>query len=344
VIRFVCLLFLSVTLFALAGCVVPPGATTPITATEVTASGEEPAATAIPATADPSACRTIGHDMGETQVCGTPTKVVVLGPHMLDILLSLGLQAAGFAETSQINEEEFGKPVGAIAYLEPYVTELPINVGSREEPNLEVLTLLKPDLILSELRDEDQLALLQQIAPTLAYRGNRTAEWQRTIVPIATALNIPAEADRVIDEYAAFLAEKRAELAPIIAAHPRLIFMPRNQDGRITIFTPKSWAGDLLVNLGFELVYVADGEEVDTEASVEIMPTFNTDTIIVGASGTTTPAIAQEMWTSNAVLSALPASQAGRVHFVDYQLWSRVRGPIAARLVTEELISLLAQP
>jgi len=89
-------LFLSVTLFALAGCVVPPGATTPITATEVTASGEEPAATAIPATADPSACRTIGHDMGETQVCGTPTKVVVLGPHMLDILLSLGLLGGGF--------------------------------------------------------------------------------------------------------------------------------------------------------------------------------------------------------------------------------------------------------
>jgi iron complex transport system substrate-binding protein len=72
------------------------------------------------------------------------------------------------------------------------------------------------------------------------------------------------------------------------------------------------------------------------------MPTLETDTIIIGASGTATPDMAQELWTGNAVLMAHPASQAGRVYFVDYQLWSRLRGPTAARLVVEELTSLLA--
>jgi hypothetical protein len=71
------------------------------------------------------------------------------------------------------------------------------------------------------------------------------------------------------------------------------------------------------------------------------MPELATDTIIVGASGTATPEMAAELWTGNAVLMAHPASVAGRVFFADYQLWSRLRGPIAVRLVTEELIGFL---
>lgn len=232
--------------------------------------------------------------MGETEVCGTPRKVVPLGPHMLDLMLSLGVQPAGFAETQYINEEAFGKPVEQIAYLGPYVETMPINVGDRADPNLEVLALIKPDLILSELREEDQRALLQQIAPTIAFRGNRADEWQRTIEPVAQALNLPQEAVRVISEHEAYLAEKRAELAPRVAQFPRIMFVPQNQEGVLAIFTPNSWAGDLLVDLGFELVHLP-GDDTSVNASVEIMPTLSTDLIIVRASGTATPELAEEM-------------------------------------------------
>lgn len=296
------------------------------------------------ATGDATTCRTITHDMGETEICGTPQKVVALGPHMLDLLLSLGVQPAGFAETQFINEEDFGKPVAEIAYLGPYVETMPINVGDRVDPNLEVLTLLKPDLILSELRDEDQLALLNQIAPTIAFRGNRADEWQRTIGPIAAALNIPQEAERVIAEHEAFIAAARAQLAPIVAEHPRLIFASQNQEGALATFTHTGWIGDLLADLGFELVFQpGDASLTATEVSVELMPTLPADLIIIGASSTATPALAEELWTGNPVLMALPASQAGRVYFVDYQLWSRLRGPITTRLVVEDLLRLVGE-
>ena len=328
----------SLGLLILAGCVAP-AAPQPLATPATTA--ESP--TAAPATTAPNAdtdCRTITHDMGETEVCGTPTKIIALGPHMFDMLLALGVQATGFAETQYINEDEWGTPVGNILYLGDYVETMPINVGDRRDPNLEVITSLQPDLILSELRDEAQLQLLQQIAPTLAYRGNQADEWQRTIVSIANALNIPDEATRVIAEHEAYLEEKRAELAPIIAEYPRVSFTAQNQEGVLATFTTNSWAGDLLADLGFELAYFP-GDGTATEASVEQMPELATDTFIIGASGTATPELAEEVWTGNAVLMAHPASVAGRVYFVDYQLWSRLRGPIAARLVTEELISLL---
>ena len=327
-------LSLLLLLLTLTACVAPavPAATTAPTV----APAEAPAASA-PTSDD---CRVITHDMGETEVCGTPKTVIALGPHMLDILLSLGVQAAGFAETQYINEKDWGKPVGNILYLGDYVETMPVNVGDRQDPNLEVMTALKPDLILSELRDEPQLELLQQIAPTIAYRGNQADDWQRTIVPIAAALNIPAEADRVMAEHEAYLEEKRAELAPLVAEYPRISFVSQNQEGVISTFTSVSWAGGLLEDLGFELAFLP-GDSTATELSVEQMPELATDTIIVGASGTATPELAQELWTGNAVLMAHPASVAGRVFFVDYQLWSRLRGPIAARLVAEELIQYL---
>jgi iron complex transport system substrate-binding protein len=330
---------LLVLVLALTACVAPaaPAATTAApTEAAAEAEGETPAAEEEAA----SDCRMIPHDMGETEVCGTPTTVIALGPHMLDILLSLGVQAAGFAETQYINEEEWGKPVGNILYLGPYVETMPVNVGDRQDPNLEVLTELQPDLILSELRDEAQLELLQQIAPTIAYRGNQADDWQRTIVPIAAALNIPAEADRVMAEHEAYLAEKRTELASLVAETPRISFVSQNQEGVVSTFTTNSWAGDLLADLGFEVAFFPS-DSTATEISVEQMPELETDTIIIGASGTATPEMAEELWTGNPVLMAHPASTAGRVYYVDYQLWSRLRGPIAARLVTEELIKLL---
>ncbi len=44
-----------------------------------------------------SNCRIVKHDMGETQVCGQPQKIVALSPHLLDLLLSLNRQPAGYA-------------------------------------------------------------------------------------------------------------------------------------------------------------------------------------------------------------------------------------------------------
>ncbi|MEN9519635.1 MAG: hypothetical protein RLZZ381_2223, partial [Cyanobacteriota bacterium] len=43
-------------------------------------------------------CRTIEHEVGETEVCGQPERIVVLGPYVLEPLLTLGVQPIGFAD------------------------------------------------------------------------------------------------------------------------------------------------------------------------------------------------------------------------------------------------------
>lgn len=79
-------------------------------------------------------CRTINHDVGSTRVCGQPQRIAVLAPHMLDILLSLGLQPAGYAE---FTTSGIGEPTRHIPVLGPFVTSTPINLGLRNTPSLE---------------------------------------------------------------------------------------------------------------------------------------------------------------------------------------------------------------
>ncbi|PIG95259.1 hypothetical protein [Gloeocapsopsis sp. IPPAS B-1203] len=49
----------------------------------------------------------------------------------------------------------------------------------------------------------------------------------------------------------------------------------------------------------------------------------------------------RERWQQNAVLRSLCAYQNNQVYFVDYQLWSRIRGAIAADLIVDNVQELL---
>ncbi|MEM9092315.1 MAG: hypothetical protein AAGC93_26725 [Cyanobacteria bacterium P01_F01_bin.53] len=84
-----------------------------------------------------SGCRVIQHDLGETEVCGQPQKVVTLSAHILDLLLSLDVQP--FASTLTLNVhtgEVFDKPARQIPYLGERLTGQPINLGRDHTPSL----------------------------------------------------------------------------------------------------------------------------------------------------------------------------------------------------------------
>jgi ABC-type Fe3+-hydroxamate transport system substrate-binding protein len=117
--------------------------------------------------------------MGETQVCGQPQKIVALSPHLLDLLLSLDHQPAGYAEVFPFHKGKyFDNPSQQIPYLGDRVTSQPINLGNRNEPSLERLIKLKPDLILGEVETIDKLTgyfrrLLRLYSGTIArLKGN----------------------------------------------------------------------------------------------------------------------------------------------------------------------------
>jgi iron complex transport system substrate-binding protein len=303
----------------------------------------QPQPTAAPAT-PVGPCRSIAHAVGTTEICGQPQRIAVLGPHMLDLLLSLGLQPAGYAEFATTG---IGEPTADIPVLGDLVTTQPLYLGLRNTPSLEALVRLQPDLILGEAFIQTYYPQLSQIAPTLLYPSSQKDEWQQGLQGVAQALNRQAQAEQVIAAYEETLASTREALAPITAAHPQILLISAYQLPKsLVVVEPSSYLGGLFTDMGFEVVTPAGGA---TEGlSVETLPMLDqADTILAfvsdhmqdGAMSRT-----QQFWQRHPITQSLAASQNQRVYFLDAYLWFNIRGPIAATRILTQIPNLLNAP
>ena len=307
-----------------------------------------------------SNCRVVKHDVGETKVCGQPQKIVALSPHLLDLLLSLNRQPVGYAEVFPFHKgESFDHPSQQIPYLGDRITSQPINLGNRDEPSLERLIKLKPDLILGEAgNNRDTYGLLSRIAPTLLWDG-RTAKgkWQQSIRQLAQAVGDEKQAEAVIAAYKQRVTAARAEFAPIIAAHPHLLLLGANRlSSDLAIVSGKGYLGELLEGLGFQFVSAPLRANVAsvTSVSLELLPQLGTADMIFILGHDLSPnrqslnsvlnsqtSVIEKEWNDNAIAQTLKASKENRVYFVTYYLWNGLNGPIGAELILNQLRQLL---
>ncbi|ESA33708.1 iron abc transporter substrate-binding protein [Leptolyngbya sp. Heron Island J] len=314
-----------------------------------------------------SGCRIVQHDLGETEICGQPQKVVTLSAHILDLLLSLDVQP--FASTLPLNAhtgEVFNDPARQIPYLGERLTGQPINLGRDHTPSLEALVGLKPDLIVGEGgRNADEYELLSEIAPTLLW-NDRTAlgKWQESLQDLATALGMDTKAETVIQQYEAAIASARADLVEVVAAHPKLLLLGANRlDEGFVVIAPDSYLGALLAGIGFQIIPPpAAAINASTPLmSIEALPELNdADTIIVlGWNFDTSEGLEksdpsadtsmgdllethqvktiQQDWQTNSIAQSLTASQENRVYFTTFYKWNGLNGPIGAELILEQL-------
>ncbi|WP_369902374.1 ABC transporter substrate-binding protein [Bacillus manliponensis] len=152
---------------------------------------------------------TIKHAEGETKLDKPAKKVVVLEWVYSEDLLALGVQPVGMADIENYNkwvntEVKPGKDV--------------VDVGTRQQPNLEEISKLKPDLIITasfrakEIKDE-----LEQIAPTILFdpstnNDNHLTEMTETFNQIAKAVGKEAEAEKVLKEMDKTFADAKAKI------------------------------------------------------------------------------------------------------------------------------------
>ena len=308
-------------------------------------------------------CRVLEHDLGETEVCGQPQDVAVLGVHSLDLLLSLDVQPTGYAASSAHREEVFDHPEQQIPYLGHLVTTQPVNLGRGVEPSLEKLTALKPDLIVGEASRLDNYDLLTQIAPTLQWQ-NRMAkgQWQESLRTIAMALGQSKKAEEVIQQYEASITDARADLADVVAANPKLLLLGASRlDEGAFVIGADSYLGELLGGVGFQLIAQPNAAGT-APISIETLPELDdADTIIVlgydlnasneqleNSDSSTDISIEdlletnqvqpiQQDWENNAIAQSLTASQENRVYFATFYKWNALNGAIGAELVLADL-------
>ncbi|MEO1348179.1 MAG: iron-siderophore ABC transporter substrate-binding protein [Cyanobacteria bacterium J06635_15] len=308
-------------------------------------------------------CRVLEHDLGTTEICGQPQNVAVLGVHSLDLLLSLDVQPAGYAASSAHDGEVFDNPAQQIPYLGHRLTTQPVSLGRGGEPSLEKLAALQPDLIVGEASRGNNYDLLAQIAPTLQWQ-NRMArgQWWESLQTIAAALRLDEKAEEVIQQYEARIADARADLADVVATHPKLLLLGANRlDEGAFVISADSYLGELLDGVGFQLISQPT-TNTNAPISIEALPELDdADTIIIlgynfdvsdgqldNPDSSTDMSMEelletyqvktiQQDWQESAIAQSLTASQENRVYFATFYKWNALNGPIGAELILEQL-------
>lgn len=207
---------------------------------------------------------TITGSNGEVTLDHPAKKVVVLEWTYAEDLLALGIQPAGMADI-----QEYHNWVNIDAKLSDEVAD----VGGRQEPNLEAIAALEPDLIIGvSFRHDAMIKDLEKIAPTVIFNPypqdesiDLYQEMTTTFKEIAKAVDKTAEADKVLADLDAKYDEAKAEIDKADLKTKDIILTlaySGPQAPEIRVFTPNSMASQILEKIGLKNIHVPDQFEV----------------------------------------------------------------------------------
>ena len=267
-------------------------------------------------------------------VPATPERVVTLNEIDLDTALTLGVTPIG-----TVNGRGQAAPP---RYLEGKVPSGIKVVGDLDNPNLETLLELEPDLILTGPVKPEQLAILNEIAPTVV--TFKWAEpWQSSMQRTAHILNKDAEAKAFMDRYEARVAEARERLKD----HQGETFsiVRWNPKGPSYMFKD-AFSSTVVEDVG--LVRPAHqqdpGHTHSMALSLESLELLDADWLVIGTLATSGEAVeALSQAEETPAFRQLSAIQAKRFAAVDGSLWTSLGGPMAALQVIEDVESIVSK-
>ncbi|MCA3748823.1 MAG: iron-siderophore ABC transporter substrate-binding protein, partial [Rubrobacter sp.] len=193
--------------------------------------------------------RVIEHAMGKTEVPAKPERVVVLDTGELDSAITLGVKPVGAVEAVP--------GMGLPEYLGEKTRGIEL-VGTIEQPNLEKIAALDPDLILSsKLRHEKIYDQLSEIAPTV-FTETTGVTWKQNFELHAKALGRTERAEEVKREYWEHVEELRDKLGEKPWPEVSVVrFVP----GDTRIYQKENFIGTVLEDVGLPRPESQDVEE-----------------------------------------------------------------------------------
>lgn len=263
--------------------------------------------------------RRIPHAAGETIIKGTPTRVVALEFRYVEHLLSLGLSPVGAADLAG-----YRRLVGVGAEGLAHTAD----VGTRQEPNLEAIAALKPDLIIGfAFRHAGIYDRLSAIAPTLLFNytdlpegGPRQLDYMKhELAAIADATGRIDAAKNALDRMETAIAKARNTLqAANLAAAPFAFAQFIDNSPKLRLFTGHSITVQILEEIGLRNVWHGPFERFGYNVTwVEALPKLGDAHFVHIMYG---PKLYQEL-VSTPVWAAMPFVRAGRAHAMPSDTW-----------------------
>ncbi|WP_338552176.1 iron-siderophore ABC transporter substrate-binding protein [Paenibacillus sp. KS-LC4] len=288
--------------------------------------------TASPAAASPestssaepaAATRVVKDTYGDVEVPVNPARVVVLDIGALDNLLKMGI-----------------KPVGAPSILaagDPYPAYLEgtdgiENIGTVNEPNLEAIDALGPDLIIGNKDTHDAIhTQLAQIAPTV-FVETLGVTWKENLQLHADAVNKQAEGAKLLEDYA----QKINELKAKVEGKEVSLFRPR-QD-KIQIYLEGTFAGGIMKEAGIVRPAAQTDEGFSKDLTEEQIADLDGNVILWFDREKDAFAKLE----SSPLWKSLKGAQNNSVHPVNWEYWMSGLGIQAATKVADDINTYVA--
>lgn len=269
--------------------------------------------------------RSIKHELGSTEIKGKPARVIALEFSFLQTLDALGVVPVGIADDNQPArvEQLLGKKIDYSS------------VGTRLEPNLELISTLSPDLIIADqTRHAAVFQQLSSIAPTIvlnSWEGDYDTI-KSSVITIAEALNERAAGDEVIARHEETMT---SIIACIPADEPRRILLAVATPDSLSLHTSSSFTGSVFSAMGLKPVIQSD-RPVESGASLERLIALNPDILLIGvdAGGTVI-----DQWKDNSAWNNISAVHHKMAFEIDRNQFVRFRGLKIAELLAQEVLT-----
>ncbi|MGW0663565.1 ABC transporter substrate-binding protein [Streptodolium elevatio] len=216
--------------------------------------------------------RTITHDKGTTEIKDKPKRIVALDNSLVEAVAALDRPLVGGIGSYR---DQKGFP----DYLGESVKDTK-DVGPLDNPNLEQIVALKPDLIISATVRHDALYdQLAKIAPTVFVKTTGPT-WKDNIKLVAQALGEEQKATEKLTAYEA-RAKRIGDAINAKAGNPT-VSVVRFVDGPTRIYLPKTFSGIVLADMGIARPEnQRDPEKFNIEISEEQIGLADADYIFV---------------------------------------------------------------
>ncbi|MFP3390702.1 ABC transporter substrate-binding protein [Brevibacillus sp. SIMBA_040] len=272
---------------------------------------------------------TIAHKKGEYTLEKKPEVIAVLDTKFVDQLVALKEQPAG-SVTAAGSDKDFP------AYLSDRLGDVKV-LGTRDEPNLEALVQLNPDLILMTDFQEKVYDNVSKIAPTLVLDFNE--DWRVTLNTMGKIMGKQKEAQDVQQAYENKVSKLKEQIAAKLGSDTVALIRPRKEG--IRIHTPKHRTGAILYNdLGLNTPpSVAKVDDTAYEISLEAIGEVGADHYFLLSDDMFAADV--ENLESTKTWKSLEAVKNNRVYKVDSTLWIAYYGPIAIDMIASQVAEAL---
>lgn len=286
--------------------------------------------------------RLITHAMGKVCVSEQPQRVVTLEWSYTEDVLALGVQPVGVADIK--GYDNWVKiPIALDASVQ--------DVGTRQQPNLEVIAKLNPDLIITpDFRLADNYDELSAIAPTLVFAPYPTDgsshydEMINTMQTLATALGRESQGQAVLQHLNDHYAAAKAALEQSGHGGESFILSQGWNDEQVAtfrLFTENAMAVQILERIGLKNAWNDAPQQYGyTEVGIEgfaqlANSDFNFFYVAQGEDNT--------LFEQSALWSKLPFVQNGHTYWMGGDVWL-FGGPYSAELLVDTVLTRLGVP